>query len=100
MILEAALLEVKEELASTFESDFKTASKYISSIDGYISHSLNKCIEHEHKYLLLVNWEQLEDHTIGFRESEAYLSWKEILHKYYDPFPVVEHFENVFEMEK
>lgn len=99
MILEAAILHVKPELAGSFESDFKTASSYISSIDGYINHSLNKCVEQENKYLLLVNWETLEDHTVGFRESKEYLSWKEILHKYYDPFPVVEHFENVFELE-
>lgn len=96
MILEAAYLFVKEGREHQFELDFVTASKYISSIEGYISHSLQKCLEVKNKYILLVEWETLESHTIGFRESKAYLEWKKILHDYYDPFPVVEHFETIF----
>lgn len=97
MILEAAYLQVNPTLEHQFEKDFATAGQYISSIDGYIEHSLQKCIEVENKYLLLVKWESVENHTIGFRESEAYLKWKELLHHYYDPFPTVEHFETVLE---
>jgi heme-degrading monooxygenase HmoA len=58
-------------------------------------HSLQKCIEQDNKYILLVNWEHIEDHTIGFRQSAVYQQWKELLHHYYDPFPVVEHYEMV-----
>jgi len=97
MILEAVFLYVKPELAIQFESDFIKASRYISSIQGYLGHRLEKCVEVENKYLLLVDWNTLEDHTIGFRSSEAYLEWKIILHHYYEPFPIVEHFETVFE---
>ncbi|MBK0370145.1 antibiotic biosynthesis monooxygenase family protein [Flavobacterium agrisoli] len=96
MILEAAILYVKADLKLHFESDFEKASAYISSIEGYISHSLQKCIEVENKYLLLVEWQDLESHTVGFRTSEAYLEWKKILHHYYNPFPIVEHFETVY----
>jgi len=67
MILEVAILYILEGKERNFESDFKIASKYISSIAGYINHSLNKCIEVDCKYILLVNWENLESHTIGFR---------------------------------
>lgn len=95
MILEVAILYVKNDQSEQFEADFKTAGKYISSISGYIRHSLRRCIEQENKYILLVEWKNLEDHTVGFRESEAYESWKALLHHYYDPFPVVEHFETV-----
>lgn len=97
MILEAAILEVKKGQEKQFEKDFEKAGKYISSIDGYLGHSLRKCIEQENKYLLLVDWRQLEDHTIGFRQSEPYKEWKKLLHNYYEPFPVVEHFETVLE---
>ncbi|KUJ59310.1 antibiotic biosynthesis monooxygenase [Flavobacteriaceae bacterium CRH] len=97
MILEAVFLFVKPELLHEFENDFAKASQYISSIDGYLGHRLEKCLEIENKYLLLVDWNMLEDHTIGFRTSEAYLEWKKILHHYYEPFPVVEHFKTVFE---
>ena len=93
MILEVAILNVKIGLNKSFEKDFKLAGKYISSIEGYITHSIRKCIEKENQYILLVEWEKLENHTIGFRESKEYLKWKELLHHYYEPFPVVEHYE-------
>ncbi len=95
MILETALLQVKKDCEKQFEADFKKAGQYISVIDGYLGHSLKKCIEQENKYLLLVQWEKLEDHTIGFRQSKQYIKWKNLLHHYYDPFPIVEHYETV-----
>ncbi|MCG7338982.1 antibiotic biosynthesis monooxygenase [Staphylococcus sp. ACRSN] len=95
MILEAAILNVKEHKRDNFEETFRKASKIIEAIPGYIQHTLNKCLEEEGKYLLLVEWQNLEDHTIGFRESEAYKEWKALLHHYYEPFPTVEHFEKV-----
>lgn len=100
MILEAAFLFVKENQEKDFECDFAKASQYISSIDGYLGHTLQKCLEQPNKYLLLVNWRNLEDHTIGFRESAAYQEWKKLLHHYYEPFPIVEHYETVFENKK
>ncbi|MEV5026215.1 antibiotic biosynthesis monooxygenase family protein [Paenibacillus sp. LPE1-1-1.1] len=95
MILEVAVLQVKEGLSDEFERDFKLASAIISSMKGYRGHELQKCIEESHKYILLVRWETLEDHTEGFRGSAAYMEWKKLLHHYYDPFPAVEHFMNV-----
>jgi heme-degrading monooxygenase HmoA len=97
MILEVAILQVTNGEAQNFERDFAIASQFIQSIPGYVNHSLRKCLEQENKYLLLVNWEKLENHTIDFRESEAYLEWKKLLHHYYNPFPVVEHYEMVLE---
>ncbi len=58
---------------------------------GYICHDVLKCMEEENKYLLLVAWETLEDHEIGFRKSEEYQEWKKLLHHFYDPFPTVQH---------
>ncbi|MCE3198589.1 antibiotic biosynthesis monooxygenase [Paenibacillus sonchi] len=92
MILEAAMLQIKPGLTSQFEQSFKAASVLISSIEGYLGHELQHCLEDDHKYLLLVKWRNLEDHTIGFRESSQYQEWKAMLHHYYSPFPVVEHF--------
>ena len=95
MILEVACLFVKEGLEQQFESDFELAGQYISSISGYIEHSLQRCLEQPNKYILLVKWEKLEDHTVGFRTSQVYLKWRDLLHHYYEPFPVVEHYEMV-----
>ncbi len=99
MILEVAILQVKTGQEKQFEIDFKEAGQYISSAKGYIKHSLKKCLEEENKYILLVDWQDLESHTVGFRQSAAYLEWKRILHHYYDPFPTVEHYETVFDSE-
>ena len=49
-------------------------------------------MERESRYLLLVNWETIEDHTEGFRGSAEYQQWRELLHHFYDPFPTVEHY--------
>lgn len=95
MILEVAILDIKPKLLDEFEPAFKKASSIISSMDGYISHELKRCIEKENRYILLVNWQTLEDHTIGFRQSSEYQEWKALLHHFYDPFPVVEHYQSI-----
>ncbi|OKL37810.1 antibiotic biosynthesis monooxygenase family protein [Domibacillus mangrovi] len=95
MILEAMIHHVKRGMEIEYEEAFRKASLIISSMNGYISHDLQRCMEVEGKYLLLVKWDSLEDHTIGFRESPEYQEWKQLLHHFYDPFPTVEHFEKV-----
>ncbi|MCM3651638.1 antibiotic biosynthesis monooxygenase family protein [Metabacillus litoralis] len=96
MILEAAMLSVKKGQEGEFEQAFKDASTIISSMDGYITHDLHRCLEVQGKYILLVQWENLEDHTIGFRQSNKYQNWKQLLHHFYNPFPIVEHFERIY----
>ena len=95
MILEVATLDVISGEEREFETAFATASEIIASIDGYLSHELQRCIENPSRYLLLVNWQTLEDHTVGFRGSPRYQEWKALLHHFYDPFPTVEHFTKV-----
>ncbi|HSA84302.1 MAG TPA: antibiotic biosynthesis monooxygenase [Patescibacteria group bacterium] len=92
MVLEVAILDIREGQTKDFEKAFKKASPLIASIPGYISHELRKSVEGAHRYILLVSWEKLEDHTISFRQSEVYKDWKKSLHHFYDPFPVVEHY--------
>ncbi|SFZ90962.1 Heme-degrading monooxygenase HmoA [Flaviramulus basaltis] len=92
MVLEVAILNIKKGLSVGFENNFKKAEIIISSMKGYMSHELKKCIEQNDKYILLVNWETIEDHEIGFRQSEEYQKWKALLHHFYEPFPTVEHY--------
>ena len=94
-ILEIAMLDVIPSRTEEFEASFEKAQKIISSMKGYISHELQKGIEQPHRYALLVRWETLEDHTEGFRGSDEYQEWRDLLHHFYDPFPLVEHFEPV-----
>jgi heme-degrading monooxygenase HmoA len=95
MILEVAILDVIPTQTQAFETAFKEAEKIISSMGGYINHELKRCIEKPSRYILLVNWETLEDHIIGFRGAPQYLAWKKLLHHFYDPFPTVEHYQNI-----
>ena len=92
MILEVAVLDVIEGKEEAFQKDFAIAQRIISAMPGYVSHQLQRSIENSSRYLLLVNWERLEDHTEGFRGSAQYQEWKQLLHHYYDPFPEVEHY--------
>jgi heme-degrading monooxygenase HmoA len=97
MILEVAMLNVRGGQSAAFEQAFVEAQPIIRSMEGYVSHHLQRCLEAPDRYLLLVNWRRLEDHTIGFRQSAGYHEWKRLLHHFYDPFPTVEHFETVLE---
>ena len=94
-ILEVAILDVIPGEGAKFEAAFGEAQKIIASMEGYLSHDLQRCIETPNRYILLVRWRTLEDHTVGFRGSAEYQEWKALLHHFYDPFPTVEHFESV-----
>jgi heme-degrading monooxygenase HmoA len=91
-VLEVAMLNVILGRESEFELAFKQASKIISSMNGFVHLQLQRCLERPNGYVLLVNWETLEDHTVGFRQSPEYQEWRALLHHFYDPFPTVEHF--------
>ena len=92
MILEVAILNVIPGQEDDFLAAFSKAQRIISKMEGYISHQLKRCIEHSSQFILLVEWEKLTDHAVGFRESAEYQEWKSLLHHFYDPFPIVEHY--------
>ena len=95
MVLEHALLDVRPGQEAAFEAAFAEAKSIISSMPGFVSLRLERCIERRERYLLLVEWERLEDHTEGFRRTAEYERWRELLHHFYDPFPTVDHYEQV-----
>ena len=95
MILEVAPLRVRDGQTVEFERAFLKAQEIISAMPGYVSHELQRCLERENAYLLLVRWQSVEAHEVGFRGSAQYQEWKELLHHYYDPFPTVLHYEQV-----
>jgi heme-degrading monooxygenase HmoA len=92
MILEVAILNVLPEKTPEFEASFEKSAEIISSMKGWLGHQLQQCLEVPNRYILLVKWENLEDHTIGFRHSKEYQTWKNNLHHFYSPFPIVEHY--------
>lgn len=100
MILEHALLPVRPGREVEFEQAFTGAKPIIAASPGFKNISLSRGLESPGTYLLLVEWESLEDHTHGFRGSEAYDRWKSLLHHFYDPFPTVEHFDPLSSMQR
>ena len=95
VILEHALLPVKPGEEADFESAFTEAKAIIAAMPGFLRLTLSRCLEHPNTYLLLVEWDRLVDHTEGFRGSPQYQEWRRLLHSFYEPFPVVEHYEQV-----
>lgn len=93
MILEAAILDVKAGETEAFEAAFAEAQEIVARSPGYQGHELRHCVEKANRYLLLIWWDTLESHTVGFRQSAAYQRWKALLHHFYDPFPAVEHYQ-------
>lgn len=96
MVLEVAILNVKPNESDRFEQAFVKAELIISSMKGCIEHDLMKCVEKENQYILLVKWNTLEDHEIGFRQSKEYQEWKALLHHFYESFPEVQHYTKVY----
>ena len=99
MITEHALLEVVPGQELEFVASMTKAQHLIAASPGFLSLRVQRCMERPNCFLLLVEWERLEDHTLGFRGSPAYEEWRAALHHFYDPFPAVEHFETVVSLD-
>ncbi|QHS54228.1 antibiotic biosynthesis monooxygenase [Mucilaginibacter sp. 14171R-50] len=95
MVLEVAILNVIPGQEDAFLKAFYQAQSIISGMAGYLSHQLKRCTEDSSKFILLMQWEKLTDHTEGFRRSIGYQEWKKLLHHFYSPFPTVEHYEDI-----
>lgn len=95
MITEHVILPVIPGREADFETAFARARPIISAMPGFRSLQLSRSIESPSSYLLLVEWQTLEHHTVGFRGSPEYQQWRALLHHFYDPFPTVEHFVSI-----
>jgi heme-degrading monooxygenase HmoA len=95
VIHEIVELNVKRAEAQAFEEAFRNASPLIAATNGYRGHTLRRSLESPGRYFLQVEWDTVESHTVNFRQSPLYAEWKALLHHFYNPLPVVEHFEEV-----
>ena len=92
MILEHAILDVDPGEVADYKAVLKEALPFIAATPGFMRLEIRPCLEKQGRYLLLVEWRELADHTVGFRNSDRYQAWKDLLHRFYSPFPLVEHF--------
>jgi heme-degrading monooxygenase HmoA len=72
MILESAILQIRSGKSAAFEKAFRVAQAIIASMPGYISHELQRCVERNGCYLLLVRWETRAAHEQGFRKTAQF----------------------------
>jgi heme-degrading monooxygenase HmoA len=95
MVLEHAVLQVRPGEEAAFEAAFDEARHLIAASPGFTGLRLARCVEQPSQYVLLAEWTSIAAHTDGFRGSPAFDQWRALLHHFYHPAPVVEHFTTV-----
>jgi len=93
MILEVASITIQPGQSPAFEAAFHQAAKVIAQAKGYISHEIQRSVDVADHYLLLVKWQTLNDHMIGFRESPLFVEWRSLIGPHFAAAPAVEHYE-------
>ncbi len=92
MIIEHALLHVRGSEQLAFEAAMAEAKPLISASPGFVSIEVRPAVETAGTYLLLVRWLSVADHRDGFRKSDRYPLWCDLLHRFYEPMPDVIYF--------
>ena len=95
MIIEFAQLSIRPGSERQFEAAFPEAIKVLGGSRGYLSHELRRSMETPNRYALIVQWQTIEDHTVGFRGSPAFTQWRASIGPFLESAPVVEHFQAV-----
>ncbi|ABO13631.2 antibiotic biosynthesis monooxygenase family protein [Acinetobacter baumannii] len=93
MSIEHVHLSIKSGQSEAFLKAFEQAKHIVYPMEGFNSVQLIKHATDPHHYILMIFWDEIENHTEGFRKSEAYQEWKKLLHPFYDPMPTVEYYE-------
>jgi len=97
VILEIVTIQIKAGQEAAFEEAFKEGSKLIAAADGYIAHELRRCLETKGKYVNLVKWQTVDDHMVGFRESERFQQFRALLSPFYESPSQMNHYEMVMQ---
>jgi len=92
LITEHGILQLKPGQSADFEAAMAEALPLIAATPGFLDIDILPCLESPDRYLLLVRWDSVEAHEKGFRGSDRYAPWKALLHRYYEPFPTIEHY--------
>lgn len=93
MIVEIADFSIDEARRDEFEAAIAQGVKTVlSKAEGYLGHRILACHETPGRFVLIVEWATLEDHTVGFRESPSFAQWRAIIGPFFKRPPHVEHF--------
>ena len=93
MILEVADIRIHPGRQAAFDEAIQRGlATVISQAKGFKGWKVNKGVESPERYLLMIFWETLEDHTVGFRGGPLFDQWRAIVGPFFAAPPVVEHF--------
>lgn len=96
MIVEIADFKVRPEQRAEFlQAITGAAQSILAKAAGYRSHRILACQETPGRVVLTVEWDTLEAHTVGFRQSPAFPAWRAVIGPYFLEPPLVEHFEEI-----
>ena len=95
MVLEIADFAVVPGQEDEFAAAVREAAALLRATPGFRSVRLTRGIESRSRFVLLVEWDDIEAHTVGFRESERYTRWRALISPFFDGAPRVEHFGDV-----
>ncbi len=97
MVLEVAEFDIVAGREEAFEAGVREAVALFRAAKGFRGLTLRRIIEKPGTYRLLVEWETLEDHTVTFRNSEAFQKWRALVGSCFAAAPRVDHCETVVE---
>lgn len=93
MILELADIRIQPGKQAEFDEAIRRGvEQVISKAKGFQGYQVQKGIESPERYLLMIRWTTLENHTVDFRESPAFQEWRAIVGPYFAAPPAVEHY--------
>jgi heme-degrading monooxygenase HmoA len=93
MILEVADIRIHAGQQAAFdEAIVRGLTTVASQAKGFRGWKVNHSVESPERYLLMIFWDTLEDHTVGFRQGPLFAQWRAIVGPFFAAPPVVEHF--------
>ncbi len=93
MILEVADIRITPGRQAEFDrAILHGLDTVVSRARGFRGYKVNKGVESPERYLLMIFWNTLEDHTVGFRQGPLFAEWRAIVGPFFAAPPVVEHF--------
>ncbi|MEV0737993.1 antibiotic biosynthesis monooxygenase family protein [Streptomyces sp. NPDC050549] len=95
MIVEHAELTVETGREREFAEVFGKAREVLAEAAGFRWAELLRGVERPGVFLLLVGWDSVEAHMVGFRESEAFARWRALVGPFFTEPPAVEHFREL-----
>lgn len=95
MVLEIAEISITPGREAAFVQAYREARKHVAVSPGLRSMRMTRGVESPNRFVLLIEWDSVEAHEQGFRETERFAAWREAIGPYFAEPPRVEHFADI-----